>query len=230
MNRPSRISWPGWARCPPAIRRRSSANRSATIARSGRASSMSRTSTRSDAGRTRPQSSNATATTPTTPNGSPAATPAIASVFLALSPADGVRRCPPPPPAAPMMRGLGAALVQQPCRRLHGRSSREPNGRPGQSPRHGLLTQPAFITGEISMITASAHPLPTGACDCHACMFGPAAAFPFDPARTYTPGTRRWKPWSRCIAPWASSARSSSSPAPTARDNRCTSTRSSPGR
>jgi predicted TIM-barrel fold metal-dependent hydrolase len=44
-----------------------------------------------------------------------------------------------------------------------------------------------FITGEFSMTTAFAKP-PAGACDCHVHVFGPAADYPFDPARTYTPG------------------------------------------
>ncbi|WP_260986399.1 amidohydrolase family protein [Bordetella genomosp. 13] len=31
-------------------------------------------------------------------------------------------------------------------------------------------------------------PVPDGACDCHVHVFGPAARYPFDAARTYTPG------------------------------------------
>jgi predicted TIM-barrel fold metal-dependent hydrolase len=37
------------------------------------------------------------------------------------------------------------------------------------------------------MTTAFAKP-PAGACDCHVHVFGPASDYPFDPARTYTPG------------------------------------------
>lgn len=42
------------------------------------------------------------------------------------------------------------------------------------------------------MVLGVAHtrpgPLPGGACDCHTHVFGPAAAYAFDPGRTYTPG------------------------------------------
>lgn len=37
------------------------------------------------------------------------------------------------------------------------------------------------------MTPASAKP-PAGACDCHVHVFGPASRYPYDPARTYTPG------------------------------------------
>ncbi|ANN76396.1 amidohydrolase family protein [Bordetella flabilis] len=37
------------------------------------------------------------------------------------------------------------------------------------------------------MTAAIARP-PAGACDCHVHVFGPASDFPFDPARSYTPG------------------------------------------
>jgi predicted TIM-barrel fold metal-dependent hydrolase len=37
------------------------------------------------------------------------------------------------------------------------------------------------------MTTAIARP-PAGACDCHVHVFGPASDYPFDPARSYTPG------------------------------------------
>lgn len=37
------------------------------------------------------------------------------------------------------------------------------------------------------MTAAYARP-PAGACDCHVHVFGPASDYPFDPARTYTPG------------------------------------------
>jgi predicted TIM-barrel fold metal-dependent hydrolase len=38
-------------------------------------------------------------------------------------------------------------------------------------------------------VSAAIEPIvPAGACDCHTHVFGPPALFPFDPARTYTPG------------------------------------------
>ena len=48
------------------------------------------------------------------------------------------------------------------------------------------------MTGQVRVLgvaqTPPATKAPPGSCDCHTHIFGPAAKYPFDPGRTYTPG------------------------------------------
>jgi len=74
--------------------------------------------------------------------------------------------------------------------------------------------------GDIAMRDLPA--VPDGACDCHVHVFGPAADYPYDPARTYTPGDAPLHAL-RALHRGLSVTRTVIvQPSPYAADNRCT--------